>query len=279
MADADGKVALVTGASRGIGKATAMALAAAGFDVAVTARTVHEGEGRDDAGGGALPGSLDTTAAEIEEQGRRCLPLPLDLLDRGTLDRTIDDLVGAWGRIDVLVNNAVHAGPGSMERFDELTVEMVETKLAANAVAAFILIKKAVPHMLERGHGTIVNITSHTATNDPPAPSGAGGWGLGYAMSKAAFHRMAGHLKVEFADRGITTFNLDPGFVVTERMSLRQRQLGLEDRYRGAPPSVPAAAVRWLVAEAAGEARALNGTTIAGQRLVLERGLHPDWRT
>jgi NAD(P)-dependent dehydrogenase (short-subunit alcohol dehydrogenase family) len=271
-------VALVTGASRGIGKATAVALAAAGFDVAVTARTEHEGDGHDDDDGRALPGSLDVTAAAVEEHGRRCLPLTLDLLDRRAVDRVVDDVVGQWGRIDVLVNNAVHAGPGSMERFAELTVEMVETKLAANVVAPFVLIKRALPRTLAQAQGTIVNITSHAATNNPPAPSGEGGWGLGYAMSKAAFHRMVGHLKVEFADRGIVAFNVDPGFVVTERMALRQRDLGLEDRYRGAPPSVPAAAVRWLVSEAQGEARALNGETVIAQRLVLERGLHPDWR-
>ena len=271
-------VALVTGASRGIGKATAIALAAAGFDVAITARTVHEGEGVDDADGRALPGSLDSTAAAIEAAGCRCLPLPLDLLERASVEKTVDDVVGRWGRVDVLVNNAVHAGPGSMERFGELTVAMVETKLAANVVAPFILIKAAVPYMLEQGRGTIVNITSHVATNDPPAPSGEGGWGLGYAMSKAAFHRMAGHLKVEFGGRGITALNVDPGFVVTERMALRQANLGLEHRYRGAPPTVPAAAVRWLVAEGAGEAASLNGTTVIAQKLALERGLHDDWR-
>jgi NAD(P)-dependent dehydrogenase (short-subunit alcohol dehydrogenase family) len=272
------KVALVTGASRGIGKATAIALAEAGFDLAITARTVREGEGVDDADGLALPGSLEATTAAVEHTGRSCFPLPMDLLDRAGVASTIDAVVAHWGRIDVLVNNAVHTGSGSMERLAELTVEMVETKLAANVVAPFILIREAVPVMLKQGAGTIVNITSHVATNDPPAPSGQGGWGLGYAMSKAAFHRMAGHLKVEYADRGITTFNVDPGFVVTERMATRQAGLGLEGRYRGAPPSVPAAAVRWLVEEARGEAATLNGTTVMAQKLALDRGLHDDWR-
>ena len=76
------RTALVTGASRGIGKATALALADAGLDVAVTARTVHEGEGVDDSdsAGRSVPGSLDTTAAEIEERGVRVLAVPMSLL-------------------------------------------------------------------------------------------------------------------------------------------------------------------------------------------------------
>src|SRR4051812_40054330 len=77
-------IGVVTGASRGIGKATAIALAEAGFDVAITARTVHEGEGIDDSdrGGGTVAGSLDTTAAAIEATGRRALSVPMDLMDR-----------------------------------------------------------------------------------------------------------------------------------------------------------------------------------------------------
>src|SRR4051812_44561045 len=103
-------VAVVTGASRGIGKATAIALARAGFDVAVTARTLHEGEGRDDSdtgGGRAIPGSLDTTASAIESAGRQAMSVRMDLLDRYSLTAAVDTVLGGWGRIDVLVNNAV----------------------------------------------------------------------------------------------------------------------------------------------------------------------------
>ena len=276
----DSKVALVTGASRGIGKATALQLAAAGFDVAVAARTRREGDARDDEHGGrVIPGSLEATALLIEQSGRRVLQVVMDLVDRPSLERGVAQVLGEWGHIDLLVNNAVHTGAGSMDHFLDLTVELLETKLEANVVAQFVLAKLVVPSMLERGHGTVVNITSAVATTDPVVPAGEGGWGLAYAMSKGAMHRMAGILAVELGPRGIRAFNVEPGYVLTERMALNQADLGFEGVYRGAPPSVPAAVVTWLATASAEEARELNGTTVSAQRFALERGLHPDWRS
>ena len=101
--------------------------------------------------------------------------------------------------------------------------------------------------MLERGRGTIVDVTSHTATADPPGPVGEGGWGLAYAASKAAFHRFAPLLAVELGHRGIRAYNVDPGYVDTERQQANAAALGLVGHYSGAPPSVPAAAIAWLV--------------------------------
>jgi NAD(P)-dependent dehydrogenase (short-subunit alcohol dehydrogenase family) len=272
------QVALVTGASRGIGKATAVRLAEHGFDVAVAARTRREGEGRDgEHGDRVIPGSLEATAALVEATGRRALPVMMDLLDRRSLQDGVARVLDEWGRIDVLVNNAVHTGAGSMDHFVDLSVEALETKLDANVVAQFVLAKLVVPNMLERGQGTIVNLTSAVATSDPPAPAGRGGWGMAYAMSKGAFHRMAGILAVELGPRGIRAFNVEPGYVLTERMAVNQAELGFEGVYRGAPPSVPAAVVAWLATSP--EAEALTGTTVRAQKFALEHGLHPDWRT
>ena len=187
-----------------------------------------------------------------------------------------------WGRVDVLVNNAVHTGPGSMERFLDLDIDLVATKLQANVVAQLVLIKSVLPGMLERGEGTIIDITSAVATSDPPAPTGEGGWGLGYAVTKGGFHRVAGILAVELGPAGIFVVNVEPGYVLTERMALAQQRLGLAGRYPGAPPSVPGAVVAWLAGGPGGvtpdERRAMNGTTISAQRFARERGLHADWR-
>lgn len=271
------RTALVTGASRGIGKATAVALARAGFDVAFTARTVHEGEGLDDSdnAGRVVPGSLDTTASLVAQEGRRALPIAMDLLDRSSVGAAADRVFAEWGHLDVLVNNAVHTGPGSMTRFEDTTIEMIETKLWANAVNQVVMIKAVLPRMVAAGGGVIVNVTSAVAITDPPAPAGEGGWGCAYAMSKGAFHRIAGIVAVEYADRGIRIHNVEPGFVVTERMEVNARALGLEGRYPGAPPSVPAAVIAWLAT--APEAGALNGQTISAQRFAKDRALHPRW--
>ena len=272
-------VALVTGASRGIGRATALALAEAGHDVAVTARTLREGEGRDDsdAGGGRpVPGSLEATAAEIAERGGRALPIVADLTDVASLEAAVARVDSEWGRLDVLVNNAVHTGAGSMVRFLDLPLEQFAVKLQANALAQAAITQAALRVQLRHGGGTVVNVTSFSAYNDPPGPVGRGGWGYAYAGSKAAFHRMAGILAVELADEGIRVFNVDPGHVVTERMAANSATLGLSGHYQGAPPTVPAAAIAWLVTSP--EAAVHSGTTVIAQKLALQHGLHPDWR-
>ncbi|MHB1583813.1 MAG: SDR family NAD(P)-dependent oxidoreductase [Acidimicrobiales bacterium] len=279
MAAGSTPTVLVTGASRGIGKATAVAFADAGFDVAITARTRRAGESRDDsdAGGGRpLPGSLEETAAEVERRGRRCLVLVADLHDAASLRGAAAELLARWGAPDVLVNNAVDTAAGSMVPFLELTVEQLEAKLRANVVAQMVLLEALLPPMLERGGATVVNVTSHVATGDPPAPVGQGGWGLAYAASKAAFHRFAPILAVELAGRGLRCFNLDPGYVETERQLLNAAALGLEGRYPGAPPSVPASVAVWLATRP--EAAELNGQTVLAQRFARQHGTHPDWR-
>ena len=94
------RIALVTGASRGIGRASAVALAAAGLDVAITARTVHEGEAFDESTstrGGPIPGSLETTAAQIDAAGGRALAVPADLLDRTSLLGAVEQVLRPSG--------------------------------------------------------------------------------------------------------------------------------------------------------------------------------------
>ncbi len=276
----EAKVALVTGASRGIGKAIAVHLARAGFDVAISARTLHEGEAREHSSTvaksdtTALPGSLDVTAELIEKEGRRAFSVVMDLTDRSTLAPGVDAVLAEFGRIDVLVNNGRYIGPGHMDQLLDTPVELLDLHLEANVMAPVILTKLVLPQMLERGDGYIVVLTSGAGASDPPAPAGSGGWGLGYAMSKGAVHRLAGIVAVELGDRGIVGFNLHPGFVTTERILIDMAPFGF-DGSTGAPPDVIGAAAAWLVTDP--EARALNGQWIEGQELCAERDLLPGW--
>ena len=245
--------ALVTGASRGIGKAIAVHLARAGFDVALTARTVTEGEEREHSSTmrrsdtSPLPGSLSSTAGLVAAAGARSLTVPADLTDRASVTAAADNVLAQWGHVDVLVNNGRYIGPGHMDRFEDTPLELLDRHLEANVMAPLALIKKVLPGMLERGSGCIVNITSGAGFHDPPAPAGDGGWGLGYAFSKAALHRVAGILHLELADRGIRAYNVQPGFIATERMAQDMSAHGF-DASAGAPPDVVGAVVAWLVA-------------------------------
>lgn len=242
----------MTGASRGIGRRTALALAAAGHDVAFTARTVTEGEGRIPPRHGTgdailVPGSLERTHAEIEALGARALPVQMNLLDRPSVQAAARTVLDAWGRVDVLVNNAVAHIAGTHERFLELDVNVAEQVTAGNYLNQIVLLQAVLPAMLEQGGGTIVNLCSGSATSDPPGPPGEGGWGVAYSASKAAFGRLAGAINAEYRERGVRAFNLDPGFVITEAGAARGGLDSLKEKgFEPTPEEAPAAAVVWL---------------------------------
>jgi NAD(P)-dependent dehydrogenase (short-subunit alcohol dehydrogenase family) len=276
----DHKVALVTGSSRGIGKRCAVWLAQAGYDVAITARTVNEGEEREHSSTlkksktTPLPGSLLATAALIEEAGRKALPVAADLLDTMTLGAAVATVLERWGRIDVVVHNGRYIGPGHMDSFLDTPVALLETQMKANTFAPLHINKMVLPGMIERGAGVIINITSGAAYSTISQPPGKGGHGLGYTMSKGAFHRVAGQLATELRDTGVKVYNVSPGFITTERMIADMGDFGL-DPHAGAPADVIGAVVQWLVTSP--EAPEWNGKNIEAQYFCHERNLLPSW--
>ncbi|MCH2173156.1 SDR family oxidoreductase [Myxococcota bacterium] len=270
--------AIVTGATRGIGKGIAEELADAGFDVAITGRTAREGEGMEEEADGSpspLPGSLETTAGLIEARGRVALPVPMDLLDPVSVDRAAKEILGAWGHVDVLVNNAMY----EMGRYTNAWVKDTplvewERKAQANFLAPVALVLAFLPGMLERRSGCIVNLSTRHNYQRQGGPPGAGGAGVSYNCSKAALGKLADGIAVEHGADGILAFDVDPGPVLTERGEKHGDSLGYPvDIF--CPLAVPAKCVRWLVTET--EARQYNGAHFMAQEFVRARGLHEEW--
>lgn len=275
------KKAFVTGASRGIGKAIAVKLAQAGYDVAITARTVNEGEEREHSSTvrksdtSPLPGSLSSTADLMRAAGAQVMVLPADLLERGSLGAAATTFLERWGAPDLVVHNARFIGPGHMDMIIETPVEVLEKHVQGNALAPLLLNRFFLPPMIAAGGGTIIYITSTAGYEPPTNKVGHGGWGLSYAMSKSAGHAIAGLLDVEYRDQGIRSFNVQPGPIKTERLMQDMAGFGFNaDNW--SPPEVIGEVVHWLATEP--EADTMLGSCIQAQEFCVERDLLPGWK-
>jgi NAD(P)-dependent dehydrogenase (short-subunit alcohol dehydrogenase family) len=197
----EGRRALVTGASRGIGAAVAVRLAAEGADVAIVARTLEEHD--------HLTGSLAETVARISRLGGRAAPIVADLNDPTDRERIVADAVEALGGpIDVLVNNAAAAMYGPV---GTLPLKRRRILFEVNALAPLDLAQAVVPGMVERGVGWIVNLTSAAAR-----PGTSSTMAL-YGASKAALNRIAIGLAEEIAGTGVRVNAIEPrAAVLTE---------------------------------------------------------------
>lgn len=268
----DTRTALVTGASRGIGRGTAIALAEAGFDVAITARTVRDGDASArTADGSVLPGSLESTAAEIEALGRRAVQVPLDLLDRDALVPAMQEAIQGLGHLDVVVNNAIYVAPGGPKSFLEMSPDDLEKQMWGDLTAQLLLLQPQVAHMVARRGGVIVNVGSGSGRYRLTIPMGQGGPQLSYCAAKAGFHRAADRLAFEYGDRGITAFTVDPGFVATERTRMVTELESIAAR--GVEPIVVGRAIAWLATE--GATTEENGSYHEAQAIARRIGLLP----
>src|SRR5881296_4017931 len=231
---AERRVAFVTGASRGIGRACALELARRAFDVVVTARTVTGAERLEHSSTvkksvtTPLPGSLEATAREVQALGVETLVAKLDLAARADWPAAVDAALARFGRIDVLVNNGRYVGPGHMDPFEDTAVELIEQMMLCNVIAPLTLVKLCLPAMKRQGGGIVINITSSAGERETPAPIGQGGWGLGYSLSKAALNRMVPGLAKELRPYNIAVIGLMPGFVGTERMAAELAEFGFD---------------------------------------------------
>jgi NAD(P)-dependent dehydrogenase (short-subunit alcohol dehydrogenase family) len=208
-----GKTALVTGSSRGIGRAIAQRLAAEGATVVVTARSPNPSLSTRAGTSTALPGTIGETIELIEAAGGRATGITADLEDAGQRARLVDEVVDRTGRIDILVNNAGFADYSvienmSMETFDRTVEHYLRTP--------FVLTQAAIPHMRAQGAGWIVNIGSVTglAPARPYREYNKSSGDVVYASVKAALHRFSQGVAAELVDSNIAVNVVGPSSAV-----------------------------------------------------------------
>jgi len=203
-----GKIAVVTGASRGIGKAIALGFAREGAAVVVAARSESARDER-------LPGSIHETVAEIEKHGGQGLAVRCDVTDEAGVTAMVETALETYGRIDVLVNNAAIDFPFPVT---EMPLKRWELVMRVNTTGPFLCSKAVLPAMIAQGRGSIINISSQAATE---RGSGTFGYSAVYAASKAALDRFTWALAAEVGIYNIAVNALKPaGVVDTEGMRL-----------------------------------------------------------
>jgi NAD(P)-dependent dehydrogenase (short-subunit alcohol dehydrogenase family) len=200
-----GKVAIVTGASRGIGSAIAARLAQEGAKVVVTARTAEEGESR-------LSGTLRETVERIEQAGGECRFIKADLAQSGDRIWLVDEAVSTYGPVDILVNNAAITYFMPVADFPEKRFKLM---MEVQVYAPFHLAQLVLPSMRERKQGWIVNISSGAGIHPKPPYAAAGRGGTVYGMCKAALERFTTGLASEVAADNIAVNVVSPGLVET----------------------------------------------------------------
>ena len=185
----DGKVALITGASRGLGRAIALAFAGEGAALALCAR------GRED---------LELVADSVARSGASVLAIPADVRSARDLERLAALTLDRFGRVDILVNNASELGPTPLPYLADYPPAAFDDVLQVNVIAPFRLTQMLIGGMLLRNRGLIINVTSDAAVTGYP------GWGA-YAVSKAALEGLTRTWVAELAETGVRIYAVDPG--------------------------------------------------------------------
>lgn len=193
--DLSGRVAVVTGASSGLGADAARAYAEYGADVALLARRKER---------------LEALAAEIEKTGRRALAVACDVSDEASVRAAVEEVIARFGKVDILLNDAGVAVPGTVE---EIAAEEWDRAMAVNVRGMYLMCKYVVPHMRERRYGRIVNIASVNAVIGDKNPQLARHV---YNASKAAVRGLTTGMAASYGMDNITVNSIGPGLFESE---------------------------------------------------------------
>lgn len=245
----DGRVAFVTGASRGVGKAIALALARAGCDVVIAAKTVTADP--------RLPGTIHDTAREVEALGRRALPLPLDVRDDLQVERAAKGALDRFGRVDFLVNNA---GALFWQPLADTPMRRFDLVMGVNARGAFACTHHLLPAMRAQGFGHVLMLS-------PPVEPAAAGGKIAYAISKFGMTLIAHGLAEEVRAENIAANALWPATMIE---SLATINWGLGDRTLWRKPEILADATLRIFAK---EPRTFTGNALIDEDFLRAEGV------
>lgn len=273
--DLTGKVAIVTGSSRGIGRQVALDLARRGVKVVLTARTVDP-----DA---TVKGSLSATAREIEALGGETLMVQVDLANRDDLRRLVDETVDRFGGIDILVNvAAATVGPVWSKRFLDISFDEWSHDFDVNVHAPFVLMQLVTPIMAARGGGRIINFTTgsaeaHRLVEEVVPPMGSFGQVAtvpSYFASKRALDRLGNVVSPELRAFNVYVVTMHPGFVASEVNVDRMETLPKEGKATLIDTGIPARMAIYFAACAHPEE--YTGRVFKAEREMAELGLSRD---
>ena len=267
-----GKVAIITGASRGIGRQTAIDLAKRGVKVVITARTVNKDH--------SVIGSLSATAKAIAEAGGEVHMVQADVANRDDLRRIVDEAVARFGGVDILVNNA-GATEGSVwsKEFLDITFDEWNNHFDVHVHAPFVLMQLVTPIMAARGGGRIINITTGSAEAHrlieevvpPTASFGQSATVPSYFASKRALDRLGNIVAPELRKHNVFVVTMHPGFVASEVVTARLEKQSEEGKAVPIDTGIPARIIVYFAACANPEE--YTGRLFKAEREFAELGL------
>lgn len=255
-----GKVALVTGASRGIGEAIAARLAMEGAKIVVSARTAQEGESR-------LPGTLSDTVERLKAAGAEAVLVKADLAQAAERERLVEEAEAAFGPVDILINNAAITYFMPVQDFTEKRFKLM---MEVQVYAPFHLAKLVMPGMRAKGWGSIVNISSPAGIHPKPPYRGGRG-GTVYGLCKAALERFTTGLASEVQEDGIAVNVVSPGLVDTPGVAVHGL-INEQSKDRVQPIEFIAEAVYQL---AKADPKTMTGRVDYAEPLLSELGIKP----
>lgn len=245
--DLTGRVAVVTGASRGIGKALALRLAGEGASVVIAAKS-EESTAR-------LPGSVHATAEEIRALGGRALAVPTDVRSEDAVRNLIERTVAEFGRLDILVNNA---GAIWTKPVLETPPKRFDLMMAVNVRAAYVASYYALPHMVKQHWGHILNMCPRLSMAPSPGK-------VGYIISKLGMARLAIGIAEEHRPDNIAANSLWPRTIIESQASIN---LGMQDRSQWRTPEIVCDACMAIFSQ---QPSTLTGRQLLDEEILTER--------